>query len=178
MEHWRNIMTQKEQFLQNNVGFHMEDLELIRRLELKKIINDMNLSWDWVMLALSKDSLDNWNRFGFSLFKKSDFKAEVDALERDFSKISEQEFKKENNKNNGPSIWVDEAIFRAKWNGVKLQGKIYTDAEAASLELSTYYGYNEKCYFPELDEWVKMDELPQEDWVTFCIAVQKVIMVG
>lgn len=170
-------MTQKEQFLQNNVGFHMEDLDLVRQLELKKIIFDMNLSWEWVMLALSKDSLENWNRFGFSLFKKADFKAEVDGLEKAFSKISEQEFKRENNKSKGPSIWVDESTFRAKWNGVKLQGKIYTDAEAAALGLSTYYGYNEMCYFPELDDWVQMDELPQEDWVAFCVAVQKVIMV-
>ena len=171
-------MTQKRQFLENNVGFRMEDLSLIRQLELRKIKVEMKLSDDWVLLALSKDSLDNWNRFGFSLFKKADFKAEVSALEEAFSKISEQEFKKENNKSKGPSIWVDETTFRAKWNGVKLQGKIYTDAEAAALGLSTYYGYNEMCYFPELDEWVKMDELPQDDWITFCIAVQKVIMVG
>lgn len=171
-------MTQKEQFLKNNVGFHKEDLSLIRQLELKKIRNEMNVSDDWLYLALSKDSLDNWNRYGFGLFKKAEFKAAIDSLEQEFSKISEQEFKRENKKNNGPQIWVEESHFRAKWNGVKLQGKIYTDAEAAELGLQTYYGYNEMCYFPELEDWIKMDELPQEDWVAFCIAVQKVIMVG
>ena len=60
------------QFLNTNVGFHYEDLSLMRRVELKEIKKELNVSNEWILLALSKDKLENWEEWGFGLFKKND----------------------------------------------------------------------------------------------------------
>ena len=73
-------MTNKEKFLRNNVGFHFEDLSLMKQIELNAITAELNLSLDWVLLALSKDTLENWEKWGFNLFKKADFHKEIDGL--------------------------------------------------------------------------------------------------
>ena len=67
-------MTNKEKFLSMNVGFHFEDLSLSRQLELSAIQEEMKVSKEWIMLALSKKDLNNWEEWGFALFKNSDFK--------------------------------------------------------------------------------------------------------
>ena len=73
-------MTNKEKFLNSNIGFHFEDLSLIRQAELQNIMELLGVSQDWIKLALSKDSLDNWEKWGFNLFKKVEFRTEIDNL--------------------------------------------------------------------------------------------------
>lgn len=62
-------MTNKEKFLRQNVGFHLEDLSLMRQAELDAVRRNLRLSDDWVLLALSKDSLEGWEN-GDSAFSK------------------------------------------------------------------------------------------------------------
>ena len=57
-------MTNKEKFLRENVGFHFEDLSLMKQAELNAITANLGLSLDWVLLALSRDSLENWGKVG------------------------------------------------------------------------------------------------------------------
>ena len=73
-------MTNKEKFLRRNIGFHLEDLSLVRQAELAAIKKNLKLSDDWVLLALSKNTLEGWEKWGFGVFKKMEFYDEVDSL--------------------------------------------------------------------------------------------------
>ena len=46
-------MTNKEKFLRNNVGFHFDDLSLMKQIELNAITAELNLSLDWVSFCLA-----------------------------------------------------------------------------------------------------------------------------
>ena len=170
-------MTNKEKFLRNNVGFHFEDLSLMKQIELNAITAELNLSLDWVLLALSKDTLENWEKWGFNLFKKADFHKEIDGLLAALDKMEESKFKKENSRNR-KQIWVSEKTFKYCYKGVMKQGRLLTEEEAAAQKLDSYwtYGYSLK---EEDYDWINTivatkQELDEEDWVSFCLAVQLV----
>lgn len=169
-------MTNRERFLVENVGFHFDDLTLMRQLELETLMREMNLSRDWIMLALSRKSLEEWEAWGFALFHKKEFCDEVNKLLSAINRMDEQHFQKENNKRKGPQLWVSEETFMRAWNGVKAQGKIYTEAEAAALKLDLFWTYNRDILTPEgytaLDEMAKQPMLSQEDWLSFALGVK------
>ena len=171
-------MTNKEKFLQSNVGFHHSDLSLMKQVELQSIARELNLSNDWVLLALSKDSLDNWERWGFSLFRKPEFRANVDNLLSIIDKMDEKKFKQENQKKKGKQAIVNERTFKFIWNGVKAQGGLLTAAEAASRNLSTYwtfgYAVRPECY-PEVNMLFASKNIPDEDdWAECVLSAQLV----
>lgn len=172
-------MTNKEIFLKENVGFHYEDLSLMRQIELQQIIKEMGVSVDWMLLALSKDTLENWEKWGFALFKKADFRTTINNLEQVINSMSEDKFKKENNRKNqkNPQIWVSEETFRRIWNSVKQQGQLYTEEEAAAHSIPCYWTYNPTLE-PErrsnVDMMVACSELPEEDWTAFVVSVRRV----
>lgn len=83
----------KKEFLKKSVGFSMEDLSLTRQMELKA--QAKSHSWEWVMLALAKDSLEGWEKYGFKLFNKPDFAKEVDELVEAFNNITDEDIKKD-----------------------------------------------------------------------------------
>ena len=121
-------MTNKEKFLRQNVGFHLEDLSLVRQAELDAVRRNLRLSNDWVLLALSKDSLEGWEKWGFGIFKKTDFYDEVDSLLTALNKMDDSKFKAENErtaaKKNGKRLRVSDATFRTVYEGLQRQGGI------------------------------------------------------
>lgn len=177
-------MTNKEKFLRNNVGFHFEDLSLMKQAELNAITANLGVSLDWVLLALSKDSLENWEKWGFNLFKKAEFRREIDSLLAALDKMEESQFKKENNRKKGKEIWVSEKTFRYCYDGVMKQGKLLphmTSEEMQRKGLNDYwtYGYALK---PEGYGWIddiikNKREVDEEDWLRFCMSVQHVGLI-
>lgn len=121
-------MTNKEKFLRQNVGFHLEDLSLMRQAELDAVRRNLRLSDDWVLLALSKDSLEGWEKWGFGIFKKTDFYDEVDSLLTVLNRMDDAKFKAENErtaaKKNGKRLRVSDATFRTVYEGLQRQGGI------------------------------------------------------
>ena len=90
----------KKDFLRKMVGFRKSDLSLARQLELDAY--QRKYEWEWVMLALSKQSLEDWEKWGFVLFNKPDFIREVNGLVEAFSKITDEEIKKDSQRGRGP----------------------------------------------------------------------------
>lgn len=169
-------MTNKQRFLKQNIGFHFEDLSLMKQMELEAITNELGLSQEWVMLALSKDSLENWEKWGFNLFKKPDFRSEIDSLLAVLNRMDESKFKVENKKSRDSQvIHVSEKDFKYCWNGVIKQGRILTREEATAQHLDVYWTYNDLAP-EELRIWANTiiasrEEPDEEDWVKFCLSV-------
>ena len=178
-------MTNKEKFLINNVGFHSEDLSLMRQIELETVAKELGVSKEWILLALSKDTLEGWEKWGFNLFKKPEFKSGIDRQLELLNKMDEQEFKKANTKKKAKKLHVSYETFMKCWNGVKAQGGIYTKDEAEQLGLTDYWvvGYAVKdSKKEEVKNWVNTiiaaNEQPDEDmWAYFCLCVQHVVEV-
>lgn len=171
-------MTMKEKFLKQNVGFHFEDLTLMRQAELSAIAAEMGLSEDWILLALSKDSRENWEKWGFSLFRKNSFQVEIDSLLHTINRMDEQKFKQAAKKQNGKQLFISEKDFKRVWSGVKEQGRLYTVEEAERLRLPFYwtYGYAVKPEsYPEVNMMFASSSMPDEDeWSSYALAVQYV----
>ena len=177
-------MTNKEKFLRENVGFHFEDLSLIKQAELNAITASLGLSLDWVLLALSRDSLENWEKWGFNLFRKAEFHKEIDGLLAALDKMEESQFKKENSRKrkNGKHIYVSEKTFKYCYDGVMKQGRLLTQEQAQALNLDGYwtYGYSLK---PEDYDWINIiisskGDVDEEDWLQFCLSVQYVDLIS
>lgn len=121
-------MTNKERFLRQNVGFHLEDLSLVRQAELDAVRRNLKLSNDWVFLALSKDTLEGWEKWGFGIFKKTDFYNEVESLLATLNRMDDSKFKEENErvsaKNRGKKLRVNDTTFRTVYEGLQRQGGI------------------------------------------------------
>lgn len=168
-------MTYREQFLLENVGFHYKDLSVKRKLELNSITKRLKVDGEWVLAALSFHTLEEWERFGFGLMKNEDFQEEIKGYLEGLSKIEEEEFERELKKT---QILVNEEDFRARWNEVKRQGKVFTPEEAREKGLRRFITYRENFDNSELiDQWVEQyDELPMELWTTFYLSTM-VIMV-
>ena len=86
----------KKDFLRKMAGFRKSDLSLARQLELDAY--QRKYEWEWVMLALSKQSLEDWEKWGFVLFNKPDFIREVNGLVEAFEKINDDDIIKDKNK--------------------------------------------------------------------------------
>lgn len=175
-------MTNKEKFLIDNVGFHYEDLSLIRQTELDVIKNELGVSKDWMLLALSRDTVDNWNHWGFTLMRKPDFKKNIDLLEKQINNLSEEKFEKENNRKNqkNPQLYVDEKTFRKKWEAVKKQGCLYTAKEAEARNLSYYYTYNSALNperYSAIDLMIAQDTIDENNWNVFVMSIQEVKVI-
>ena len=172
-------MTSKEKFLIDNVGFHYEDLSLIRQTELDVIKNELGVSKEWMLLALSRDTAENWNKWGFALFRKADFRNTVNNLEQAVDKMSEERFKQENNRKKAktPMASVDESTFRKKWEAVKKQGCLYTKEEAEARSLTHYYTYNSALNperYSTIDLIIAQDTIDENDWAVFVMSIQEV----
>lgn len=180
-------MTNKEKFLINNVGFHSEDLSLIRQIELETIAKELGVSKEWILLALSKDTLEGWEKWGFNLLKKPEFKSGIDRQLELLNKMGEQEFKNANTKKKAKKLHVSYETFMKCWNGVKAQGFIYaTEEEAEALGLTDYWvlgGTVKKDEAEEIKNWVNIiiaaDEQPDDEdtWLKFCLSVQHTVIV-
>ena len=170
-------MTNKEQFLLENVGFHYKDLSVKRKLELNSITKRLKVNDEWVLAALSFHTLEEWERFGFGLMKSEDFQEEVKGYLEGLNKITEEEFEKEIKKSR---ILVNEEDFRARWSEVKKQGRVYTPEEAKEKGLRRFITYRENFENGELiDQWVEQyDELPMELWTTFYLSTMVVMVVS
>ena len=180
-------MTNKEKYLISNVGFHSEDLSLIRQIELETVAKELGVSKEWILLALSKDTLEGWEKWGFNLFKKPEFKAGIDRQLELLNKMDEQEFKNANTKKKGKKLHVSYETFMKCWNGVKAQGFIYaTEEEAEALGLTDYWVLGNsvtKDKAEEIKNWVNIiiaaDEQPDDEdtWLKFCLSVQHTVIV-
>ena len=132
-------MTNKEKFLRRNIGFHLEDLSLVRQAELAAVKKNLKLSDDWVLLALSKNTLEGWEKWGFGVFKKMEFYDEVDSLLTVLNAMDDSKFKAENEraaaKKNGKRLRVSDATFRTVYEGLQRQGGIgalsFSDSDTA-----------------------------------------------
>ena len=60
----------------------------------------MKVSKEWIMLALSKKDLNNWEEWGFALFKNSDFKTQISLMEKQLNNMDDSKFKNEIKKKN------------------------------------------------------------------------------
>lgn len=180
-------MTNKEKFLINNVGFHSEDLSLIRQIELETVAKELGVSKEWILLALSKDTLEGWEKWGFNLLKKPEFKSGIDRQLKLLYEKDEKEFKNANSKKKAKKLHVSYETFMKCWNGVKAQGFIYTtEQEAEALGLTDYWAVSNsiiKDKVEEIKNWVNIiiaaDEQPDDEdiWLKFCLSVQHTVIV-
>lgn len=90
----------RKDFLVKLVGFSMNDLSMSRRLEFKAIATKH--PYEWNMIALSKKSVDEWEKWGFGLFNNYEFIAEVNSTLEAFSKITDEELKKDSQRGRDP----------------------------------------------------------------------------
>lgn len=174
-------MTNKEKFLNSNIGFHFEDLSLIRQAELQNIMELLGVSQDWIKLALSKDSLDNWEKWGFNLFKKAEFRTEIDNLLAALNKLDDSKFKAENAKNSKKKkqLNVSEATFKRVYEAVMKQGMLYEPTAAVATGRDKYWGYGH-ALTSEGKEWINTflalrkywTDVEEEDRIKFVLSVQ------
>lgn len=173
-------MNNREKFLNENVGFHFGDMSLTRQLELEAITLELGLSTDWVLLALSKNTLENWEQWGFSLFKKPEFRTAINKQLEQLNKVNDDRFKKENKKKAGKQLHVDSVTFNEIWRAVKAQGRLYTEDEAEQLGLDSYYTYS-KMIKPDarfvIDMMLAEPSLDEDRWLDFVLSVRKVRVV-
>ena len=178
-------MTNKEKFLKMNVGFHFEDLPLDKQVELEAIQEQMNLSKEWIYLALSKASYDDWCKWGFTLFRKPEFKTNVDTLLQYYNKLDESKFAKEISRRSRipNSITVSEATFNYVYDAVMKQGKLYEYTDEPDIPPYSYYWcYNNDALTADGKQWITTiiasgtpkSSFDDADKVKFCIACQKV----
>ena len=88
----------KLRYLQDNVGFHFEDMSIDLQLEFKARPE----SFEWKLVALGEADLTDWEEYGFKLWDKPDFRKRVEAklkvLEREddkaFARGLAQEYRK------------------------------------------------------------------------------------
>lgn len=177
-------MTNKEKFLRQNVGFHLEDLSLVRQAELKAVKEKLRLSDDWVLLALSKDSLEGWEKWGFGIFKKMEFYDEVDSLLTVFKAMDDAKFKAENErvaaKNRGKRLRVSDATFRTVYEGLQRQGGIGALSFSDS-DITPHQEMNVDAIIPgKMGEAIELvnrivntpiEEITDDEKVQLCIAV-------
>ena len=177
-------MTNKEKFLRQNVGFHLEDLSLMRQAELDAVRRNLRLSDDWVLLALSKDSLEGWERWGFGIFKKTDFYDEVDSLLTVFKAMDDSKFKAENErvaaKKNGKRLRVSDATFRTVYEGLQRQGVIGALSFSDS-DTTPHWEMNVDAIIPgKMGEAIELvnriintpiEEITDDEKVQLCVAV-------
>lgn len=120
----------KMDFLKKNVGFRKKDLSVTRQLELNACIEKYGL--EWVLLALSRSKLEDWEKWGFTLFNKPEFKEDVDSILKAFVKMDsnkiEQAMKKDERK------LVDERSFTELYSKLLEQGSVeyYNDQQVTA----------------------------------------------
>lgn len=177
-------MTNKEKFLRQNVGFHLEDLSLVRQAELDAVRKNLRLSNDWVLLALSKDSLEGWEKWGFGIFKKTDFYDEVDSLLTVFKAMDDSKFKAENErvaaKKNGKRLRVSDRTFRTVYEGLQRQGGIGALSFSES-NTTPHWEMNVDTIIPgKMGEAIELvnriintpiEEITDDEKIQLCIAV-------
>lgn len=177
-------MTNKERFLRQNVGFHLEDLSLVRQAELKAVKEKLRLSDDWVLLALSKDSLEGWEKWGFGIFKKMEFYDEVDSLLATFNRMDDSKFKAENErvaaKKNGKRLRVSDRTFRTVYEGLQRQGGIGALSFSDS-DTTPHWEMNVDAIIPgKMGEAIELvnrivntpiEEITDDEKVQLCVAV-------
>lgn len=177
-------MTNKEKFLRQNVGFHLEDLSLMRQAELDAVRRNLRLSDDWVLLALSKDSLEGWEKWGFGIFKKMDFYDEVDSLLATFNRMDDSKFKAENErvaaKKNGKRLRVSDRTFRTVYEGLQRQGGIGALSFSDS-DTTPHWEMNVDAIIPgKMGEAIELvnriintpiEEITDDEKVQLCVAV-------
>lgn len=177
-------MTNKEKFLRQNVGFHLEDLSLVRQAELKAVKEKLRLSDDWVLLALSKDSLEGWEKWGFGIFKKMEFYDEVDSLLATFNRMDDAKFKAENErvaaKKNGKRLRVSDRTFRIVYEGLQRQGGIGALSFSDS-DTNPHWEMNVDAIIPgKMGEAIELvnrivntpiEEITEDEKVQLCVAV-------
>ena len=159
----------------------------MRQIELETVAKELGVSKEWILLALSKDTLEGWEKWGFNLFKKPEFKSGIDRQLELLNKTDEQEFKKANTKKKAKKLHVSYETFMKCWNGVKAQGFIYaTEEEAEALGLTDYWVLGNsvtKDKAEEIKNWVNIiiaaDEQPDDEdtWLKFCLSVQHTVIV-
>lgn len=178
-------MTNKEMFLKSNVGFHFDDLSLVRQTELKAAISKFNLSNEWVYLALSKDKLEGWEKWGFSLFNKAEFRQEIDNLLKAFDQLKEDDFKKELKRNSKKKnqLSASKEEFMKVYNGIKEQGKVIVK-HPEEEEPGEYWTYGNALlpeYYYIADEYAAAaaagKEIEEEEWEKFFLCFQKVKVI-
>lgn len=177
-------MTNKEKFLRQNVGFHLEDLSLMRQAELDAVRRNLRLSDDWVLLALSKDSLEGWEKWGFGIFKKTDFYDEVDSLLTTLNRMDDSKFKAENDrvaaKKNGKRLRVSDRTFRTVYEGLQRQGGIGALSFSDS-DTTPHWEMNVDAIIPgKMGEAIELvnriintpiEEITEDERVQLCVAV-------
>ena len=112
------------EYLINNVGFHMDDFSLCRQAELRAMLMN-GYSEEWILLALSKDSLENWERIGFGLMSNSDFKNKIDGALAALKTFGANDYDRAIERQQKDKIWVSEKNFRDTYDAVMAQGMLY-----------------------------------------------------
>ena len=156
----------------------------MRQAELDAVRRNLRLSDDWVLLALSKDSLEGWEKWGFGIFKKMEFYDEVDSLLTVFKAMDDSKFKAENErvaaKKNGKRLRVSDATFRTVYEGLQRQGGIGTLSFSES-NTTPHWEMNTAAIIPgKMGEAIKLvnriintpiEEITDDEKIQLCIAV-------
>ena len=151
----------KKDFLRKMVGFSKSDLSLKRQMELDAF--QKSFEWEWVMLALTKQSLEKWEEYGFGLFTTEKFKREVDGLVEAFEKIRDEDIIKEQKKyqrkssNGKPKIWYSEKTLQEQYD--KLM-KYPIGGANTEEDYMTHYGTKEAR---EILAMIQAERKPLED---------------
>lgn len=156
----------------------------MRQAELDAVRRNLRLSDDWVLLALSKDSLEGWEKWGFGIFKKTDFYDEVDSLLTVLNRMDDAKFKAENEraaaKKNGKRLRVSDRTFRTVYEGLQRQGGIGALSFSDS-DTTPHWEMNVDAIIPgKMGEAIELvnrivntpiEEITEDERVQLCVAV-------
>ena len=148
----------KKEFLKQMVGFSKKDLSLQRQLELDAWAE--RRSFEWIMLALSKKSVEEWEKWGFGLFGNMEFIGEINALVKAFEKINDEDIKNEKGRKNvkgKPKIWYSEKTLQEQYD--KLM-KYPIGGANTEEDYMTHYGTKEA---KEILAMIQAERKPLED---------------
>lgn len=159
----------KIKFLKENVGFHLSDLSYGRQLEFK----GRPESFEWKLLALSRDKLANWEKYGFRYFDNPEFRQNIDnslaVLELEEDKKFAAAMRNERKRT---GIWVDEEVARRKYERMKKYWKYFGQKDPFIAEDGKEWRFNFTSGVTEYGKqrlyqvmaYQSFDDLTEDEW--------------
>ena len=164
----------KLRYLQDNVGFHFEDMSMGLQIELKARPEPM----EWKLVALGENDLTDWEEYGFTLWDKPDFRRRVDAklkvLEKEddkaFARGLAQEYKKK-------GFYIPEEAARKRYYRIKEHWNEFLKGECFIENNHTYrMSYNAGAADTGIANinhimasTTRFEELTQLDWFALLV---------
>ena len=122
------------EYLRNNVGFHLNDLSIKRRVELNHLIDEIKMPTYFILAGLSFKSLQDWEKWGFGLFYIDNYIQRIyDYLDR-ISQSSQEDLENNNFKYNKYDYIGNRVILTSRLNPDYIYTIHFDDADGWILQ--------------------------------------------